>query len=234
MSSNYYRVIPLTYTGRVSYFDNALGSCLYQYENTDPVAIAYASKTMTAAERNYSVQEKEALGVIHAVEKFRHHLLGNPFTIQILTDHKSLEYIQKGKEKGGRIARWAIKLSEYDYKITYVKGADNTVADLLSRLISASNKGLFGGQAGHETKSLLALMLPDNPALHAAVIRGHDAEGKPKQGAVSGSKNSSTNIFSTGRASNVGGWSNVSGKLCAGQVPILCIVPPEEKRRSPT
>eukprot|EP01050_Picozoa_sp_SAG11_P016809 SAG11_NODE_2338_length_3500_cov_2.903558_1_plen_137_part_00 len=79
--------------------DHAVGSCLYQYEGTDPVAIAYASKTMTSAERNYSVQEKEALGVIHAVDKFRHYLLGNPFTIQILTDHKSLESVTYRRER---------------------------------------------------------------------------------------------------------------------------------------
>eukprot|EP01050_Picozoa_sp_SAG11_P023571 SAG11_NODE_4773_length_1770_cov_3.372831_1_plen_250_part_00 len=157
--------------------DYAVGSCLYQYEGTNPVAIAYASKSMTTTERNYSVQEKEALGVIHAVDKFRHYLLGNPFTVQILTDHRSLEYLQTCREKGGRIARWAIKLGEYDYKVTYVKRADNTVAVLLSRLISATNQGHQDGLGAQPfSKSLTALMLPEVPGLHAALIREHGAE----------------------------------------------------------
>ena len=107
--------------------DHSIGSCLYQKDEGHPVAIAYTSRGLNPAERNYSVQEKEALGVVHGVEKFRHYLLGSPFTVTILTDHKSLTYIQNGKEKGGRIARWAIKLGEYDYKITTAYDSNNSI-----------------------------------------------------------------------------------------------------------
>eukprot|EP01050_Picozoa_sp_SAG11_P045731 SAG11_NODE_22965_length_397_cov_0.942953_1_plen_90_part_10 len=40
------------------------------------------------------------------------------------------------KSKGQRIARWCLYLSDYNYVVKYLKGADNSVADLLSRLIS--------------------------------------------------------------------------------------------------
>eukprot|EP01050_Picozoa_sp_SAG11_P014427 SAG11_NODE_1777_length_4265_cov_2.104897_1_plen_93_part_00 len=54
------------------------------------------------------------------------------------------------------------------------------MADLLSRLISASDAESSGRQAQQtETKFLVALMLPDNPALYTAIVRGHGAEGKP-------------------------------------------------------
>lgn len=101
--------------------DHSVGSCLYQKDEGHPVAIAYTSRGLNPAERNYSVQEKEALGVVHGVEKFWHYLLGSPFTVTILTDHKSLTFMRNGREKGGRIARWAIKLGEYDYKFEYIK-----------------------------------------------------------------------------------------------------------------
>eukprot|EP01050_Picozoa_sp_SAG11_P022668 SAG11_NODE_4345_length_1939_cov_1.707065_1_plen_96_part_01 len=87
-------------------------------------------------ERNYSVQEKEALGVVHAVDKFRHYLLGSPFVVTILSDHQSLTFLKNGKEKGGRLARWAMKLGEYNYTIKFLPGTSNMVADLLSRLVT--------------------------------------------------------------------------------------------------
>ena len=52
-----------------------------------------------------------------------------------LSDHRSLSFLKNGKETGGRIARWALSLAEYDYEIEYIKGTDNTLVDLLSRMV---------------------------------------------------------------------------------------------------
>eukprot|EP01050_Picozoa_sp_SAG11_P022469 SAG11_NODE_4258_length_1983_cov_9.871019_1_plen_343_part_10 len=150
--------------------DYAVGACLYQLEKQHPVAIAYTSKCLNPAELNYSVQEKEALGVIHGVEKFRHYLLGSPFTIEVLSDHQSLTYLQTGKEKGGRMARWAIKLSEYNYKIRYIKGKDNGIADLLSRLVSAPRRGPLSSTL--ETESLANVFTQLAPSVCVALMSG--------------------------------------------------------------
>eukprot|EP01050_Picozoa_sp_SAG11_P021813 SAG11_NODE_3964_length_2130_cov_9.748400_2_plen_124_part_00 len=72
--------------------DLAIGLCIYQYDGDSPYAIAYTSRSLIAAELNYTVQEKECLGVVHGVQKFRHYLLATPFQVEILTDHKSLQH----------------------------------------------------------------------------------------------------------------------------------------------
>jgi hypothetical protein len=66
--------------------------------------------TANDAEKNYSVQEQECLGVKFTVDKFRHFLLATPFVSKCLSAHHSLQLLKKGKETGGRIARWALAL----------------------------------------------------------------------------------------------------------------------------
>ncbi|UYV64497.1 hypothetical protein LAZ67_3000997 [Cordylochernes scorpioides] len=95
------------------------------------------SRTLTQAEKKYSQLEREALGIIFGVTRFRNYLLGNSFTLR--TDHKPLVTLfseNKGIPTiaGNRIQRWAIILSAYQYKIEYIKGTSNTEADVLSQL----------------------------------------------------------------------------------------------------
>ena len=73
-----------------------------------------------AGTQNYTVQEKECLGVVHGVQKFRHYLPATPFQVEILTDHKSLQHCLDAthdKTKGQRIARWSLYLSDFNYKV---------------------------------------------------------------------------------------------------------------------
>ena len=52
--------------------DLAVGACLYQYDGGNPYAIAYTSRSLNAAELNYTVQEKECLGVVHGCKSIRY------------------------------------------------------------------------------------------------------------------------------------------------------------------
>ncbi|KAF9761553.1 Retrovirus-related Pol polyprotein from transposon 17.6 [Nosema granulosis] len=93
--------------------------------------IAAFSKTLDKAQKNYSVTDKELLGIVKGIEHFRHYLLGKQFTLR--TDHKALAYMWETKNPCSRILRWSLKLQEYTFKVEYIKGETN-IADGLSRI----------------------------------------------------------------------------------------------------
>ena len=81
-------------------------------------------------------------------------------------------FLKNGREMGGRIARWALALGEYDYEIQYIKGSDNTLADVLSRMVAAESRGTHGNIVDQDTaeKHTLATM---TPSIAAAVSMYH-------------------------------------------------------------
>ena len=115
-----------------------IGAVIYhKYENGTERPIAYASKTLSSSEKNYSQIEREALSIIFGVKKFHQHLYGHKFTL--LTDHKPLLTIfnpRKGIPTvvASRLQRWAIILSAYTYDIQYKPTNEHGNADMLSRL----------------------------------------------------------------------------------------------------
>ena len=110
----------------------ALAAVLYQEIEGHEHPIAFASKTMTSAQRNYSVTEQEALAVLFGIEKFRQYVEGSKF--KVVTDHHSLLWLKSLKNPSGRLCRWAITLSQFDFDVEHRKGALNVVADALSRI----------------------------------------------------------------------------------------------------
>ena len=112
--------------------DTGLGAVLLQdFEAEGRLPIAYASKKLLPRERNYSVIEKECLGIIWGVEKFRKYLYGVEFLLE--TDHKPLSYMQTAKVLNPRIMLWAMILQPYRFRIVAIRGRDNLGADYLSR-----------------------------------------------------------------------------------------------------
>lgn len=90
-----------------------------------------ASKLLKGPELNYSATEGECFAVVSFVEHFRPYLHGVPFTLEV--DHWALRWLMTTTQKNGRLARWALKLQEYDFKIRHRKGSENGNADALSR-----------------------------------------------------------------------------------------------------
>ena len=122
--------------------DSGLGAVLLQIINDEERVLEFASRTMNAAERNYSVTERECLAVIWAVKKFRCYIEGHDF--KIITDHSSLRWLCNLHNPTGRLARWALELQGYTYTVVHRKGTLNHVPDALSRMhedvvLSATN-----------------------------------------------------------------------------------------------
>src|SRR4051812_36700374 len=107
--------------------DFAVGAVLSQ----DGKPVAFESRQMSPAEKNYAVHEKELLAIVHALKVWRHYLEGQEFTV--ITDHQSLRYLQTQDKLNRRQARWVELLQAYHFKILYKPGRTNVVADALSR-----------------------------------------------------------------------------------------------------
>lgn len=110
----------------------AIGAVLSQGPVGKDLPIAYASRTLCNAETKYSTIERELLAIVWAVKHFRPYLFGRKFTL--ITDHRPLTWLFSIKDPGSRLARWRLKLEEYDYKIEYKPGKINKNADALSRI----------------------------------------------------------------------------------------------------
>ena len=109
----------------------ATGAVLMQKFDEGLRPIAFLSRKMNAAERNYPVHEQELLAILNALKAWRHYLGGQRFTI--LTDHQSLQYVESSAMATPRQMRWAAWLTEFDFVIKYTPGNTNVVADALSR-----------------------------------------------------------------------------------------------------
>jgi hypothetical protein len=94
--------------------------------------IAYRSSTMSAEECNYEIYDREMLGLIRALEDWRHFLEGLPEPFEVITDHKNMEWWASMRDLTRHQARWALYLSRFHFVIKYKKGSQMQ-ADTLSR-----------------------------------------------------------------------------------------------------
>ena len=120
-----------------------LGAVLAQKKEKAEHVIAYASRTLNPAEKNYGITELECLAIIWAVKYFRHYLYGNRFTI--ITDHAALKWLlnSTSESTNRRLERWKITLSEYEYDIVYRKGTKHSNANAFSHINPTLNNPHF-------------------------------------------------------------------------------------------
>lgn len=95
--------------------------------------VACYSRSMTPAEQNYDIHDKELLAIVCALKKWKVELQGAKHQVTVLSDHHNLQYFTTTKELTRRQARWSETLSAYDFKIRHCKGKENAWADALSR-----------------------------------------------------------------------------------------------------
>ena len=100
------------------------------------VVIAYASKHLSKSQVNWSTEEKECFAILHATKVFYPYLYGRRF--QVRSDNRALQWLKTRKNPTGRIARWALRLQEFDMDIQYRPGKAHQNADSLSRIPNES------------------------------------------------------------------------------------------------
>lgn len=105
--------------------DRQLGAVILQ----DGKPLAHFSRTLNAAQRNYTTTDKETLSIVELLKEFRNILYGHQ--IRVFTDHKN---ITQPNITSQRIMRWRAVMEEYGIELVYIKGTHNVAADALSRL----------------------------------------------------------------------------------------------------
>jgi len=86
-----------------------------------------------ATERNYNIYNRELLGIIRALQTWRHFLEGSKHEVIILSDHKNLTYFRKVQKLNHQQARWALYLTRFNTKLMHIPGSKMVHSDALSR-----------------------------------------------------------------------------------------------------
>lgn len=138
--------------------DYGLGAVLTQDFPDGEHVVSFISRSLTKSERKFSATEKECLAVLWAIQKFRCYVEATHFSV--VTDHFALLWLSNLKDPSGRLARWSVKLQQYDFDIVHRRGKDNVVPDALSRsvpvvnLLSSSAKLFEGYEDGWYRKMI--------------------------------------------------------------------------------
>ena len=121
----------------------ATGAVLLQRDsNGDKHPVAYYSKALNPAERNYHTSDREFLAIINALKEWRHYLEGSSHPLIIWSDHKNLTRWREPQQLNRRQARWMLYMTRFNYQIKHLPGAKNTLADALSRRPDHTPEGL--------------------------------------------------------------------------------------------
>lgn len=132
--------------------DMAVGAVLLQEYEDGLHPIQFASRKLLPAEQRYTTYEKEALGMVFGLRKFQDYLLGHRFILQV--DNGALSWLACHQRQLGKVGRWLLEISKFDFDIIHIGGAVNTVADALSRLYAEEDETDNEFQAGYRLNVL--------------------------------------------------------------------------------
>nr|GEV82003.1 hypothetical protein [Tanacetum cinerariifolium] len=151
--------------------DYAVGVVLGQRKNKYFRPIQYASKTLSDAQINYTVTEKELLVMVYAFKNFRSYLVLSK-TI-LYTDHSTLKYLFNKQHAKPRLLRWILLLQEFTIEICDKKEAENLAADHLSRLENPYQGDRVGMEINdnfpYESLNMISLNLENEPSWFADI-----------------------------------------------------------------
>ena len=110
--------------------DYGVGGYLFQTVDGKEQPVAFVSKSLSSAQLRWSVIQKEAYGIFYSCTYLQSLLRDRQFTIR--TDHRNLLFITQASNP--MIVRWYMALSEFSFKIEFISGVENGIADSMSRL----------------------------------------------------------------------------------------------------
>ena len=108
---------------------------------------------LTSAERRYSTNEKECLAVLFGCKKSRSYLEHKEFELQC--DNLALHWLLRRVKDVGQLGWWIIHLAPFKFRVKHTCGADNHVADALSRMYTEEATKDVKGICGALLESLL-------------------------------------------------------------------------------
>jgi len=121
--------------------DYQLGAVIMQ----DDKPLAFYSRKLNKAQKNYTTGEQELLSIVETLKEFRNILIGQRLVVH--TDHLNLLY---NKLPSPRVVRWRLLLEEYGAKFVHVAGEENVVADTMSRHPNTDEEPTDGGSTGKQ------------------------------------------------------------------------------------
>ena len=80
---------------------HAIGGVLSQEQENKQKPVAFLSRTMSSAERNYKIYDKELLAIVEALDKWRQYLLDMVEKFKVWTDHENLKYFKEPHKLNG-------------------------------------------------------------------------------------------------------------------------------------
>ena len=133
----------------------ASGAVLTQTDsNGDQHPVAFLSKTFTETEQNYEIYNRELLGIIRALEEWRHYIQGSGHTTTVHSDHQNLTFFKSAQKLNRQQARWALYLSEFNIKLIHLPGSKMIQSDTLS------HQPDFIPEEDHDNEN--RILLPEN------------------------------------------------------------------------
>jgi len=111
--------------------DIQIGAILSQTVNGEERPIAFFSRVLNDAQRNYCTTRRELLAVVSALQHFRHYLIG--VKVILRTDHHRLKWLRTFKRPEGILARWVETLAEFDTEVVHRAGCLHSNVDGISR-----------------------------------------------------------------------------------------------------
>ncbi|KAG2191485.1 hypothetical protein INT47_004957, partial [Mucor saturninus] len=122
--------------------DRGCGATLLQPDDDPNMPwhpLCFESKKFADSESKLPAQEKELLGILHALRTWRCYVEGCPKGYTVYSDHLPLQYFCSKENPPNRLVRWINELELYSPEILYKPGKENTVPDILSRMNFESN-----------------------------------------------------------------------------------------------